>query len=85
MASCLAAEAVPKISAPTFRAIWVAAMPTPPAAEWISTRLSGAQTAHDHQRGVRGPVVHAEGRTLGEGQAVGQGKTSRAWAVASSA
>ena len=38
MASCLAAEAVPKISAPTLRATWVAAIPTPPAAEWINTR-----------------------------------------------
>ena len=34
----LGAEAVPKISAPALRAIWVAAIPTPPAAAWISTR-----------------------------------------------
>ena len=39
MASCLAAEAVPMIiSAPALRANWVAAIPTPPAAEWIKTR-----------------------------------------------
>ena len=40
IASCLEAEAVPKISAPIFFAIWVAAIPTPPAAAWIRTRSS---------------------------------------------
>jgi hypothetical protein len=33
--------AVPYTSAPTSFAIWVAAMPTPPAAAWISTRSPG--------------------------------------------
>ena len=32
MASCFDAEAVPNTSAPTCLAIWVAAIPTPPAA-----------------------------------------------------
>jgi hypothetical protein len=32
---------VPKISAPIDFAIWVPAIPTPPAAAWISARSSG--------------------------------------------
>ena len=35
--------AVAKISAPARRAIWMAASPTPPVAEWMRTRSPGGQ------------------------------------------
>ncbi len=38
MASCFEPDAVPNTSAPRDLAIWVAEMPTPPAAAWISAR-----------------------------------------------
>ena len=36
--ACLLADAVPITSAPASRQSWIAAMPTPPAAAWTSTR-----------------------------------------------
>ena len=42
-ASCFLADAVPKTSAPTIFAIWVAAIPTPPAAAWTRRRSPRAE------------------------------------------
>ena len=65
---------MPKISAPIALAIWVAEMPTPPAAAWIRTRSPSLQAAHDHQGRVRGGVVDGKRGALLERQLLGQGK-----------
>jgi len=42
--------AVPKTSAPAFDASWTAAVPTPPAAAWISTDSPSSRPPHSKRQ-----------------------------------
>ena len=77
-ASHLAGLAVAKTSAPRCWAIWIAAMPTPPAPAWISTRSPGLQAGEVDEAVVGGEEDDRHRGGLLEGPALGDRREQRA-------